>query len=136
MFCNSTITDLFLFVFTQLILHYRQNQSFHSSQLILIFLFGSIRFITILENICISGIITNGRLYHDNQISKNLGLIHNAPMFDEKVSSYSFSFHFSYTCLFVNHLENDLFFQVCISLRGVFPLTYLFANRLHFLKKY
>ncbi|MCT2940990.1 NUDIX hydrolase, partial [Streptococcus thermophilus] len=23
MFCNSTITDLFLFVFTQLILHYR-----------------------------------------------------------------------------------------------------------------
>ena len=24
MFCNSTITDLFLFVFTQLILHYRK----------------------------------------------------------------------------------------------------------------
>ena len=24
MFCNSTITDLFLFVFTQLILHYQQ----------------------------------------------------------------------------------------------------------------
>ena len=46
-----------------------------------------------------------------------------------------FCFHFSCTCLFVNHLENDLFFQVCISLRGVFPLTYLFANRLHFLKK-
>jgi DNA-binding response OmpR family regulator len=25
MFCNSTITDLFLFVFTQLILHYQNN---------------------------------------------------------------------------------------------------------------
>ncbi|HFI0830090.1 TPA: hypothetical protein ACGOX1_001969, partial [Streptococcus suis] len=87
---------------------------------------------TILEHICISGIITNGRLYHDNQISKNLGLIHNAPMFDEKVSSYSFSFHFSYTCLFVKHLENDLFFQVCISSRGIFPLTYLFAKILLF----
>ena len=73
----------------------RQNQSFHSSQLIPIFLFGSIRFITILENICISGIITNGRLYHDHQISKNLSLIHNVQMFDEKISSYSFSFYFS-----------------------------------------
>ena len=27
MFCNSTITDLFLFVFTQLILHYLQYLS-------------------------------------------------------------------------------------------------------------
>ena len=25
MFCNSTITDLFLFVFTQLILHYQEG---------------------------------------------------------------------------------------------------------------
>ncbi|QOH31590.1 hypothetical protein GFB63_02175 [Streptococcus thermophilus] len=33
MFCNSTITDLFLFVFTQLILHYRiphLNLIFHN----------------------------------------------------------------------------------------------------------
>ena len=28
MFCNSTITDLFLFVFTQLILHYRKYGSY------------------------------------------------------------------------------------------------------------
>ncbi|PJH80394.1 hypothetical protein CV713_03220 [Streptococcus thermophilus] len=31
MFCNSTITDLFLFVFTQLILHYHSNLYIHSS---------------------------------------------------------------------------------------------------------
>ena len=36
MFCNSTITDLFLFVFTQLILHY-QNFSADTSTLNLFF---------------------------------------------------------------------------------------------------
>ena len=32
MFCNSTITDLFLFVFTQLILHYLKMLTFSISQ--------------------------------------------------------------------------------------------------------
>ena len=34
MFCNSTITDLFLFVFTQLILHYPNDNSLLISYLV------------------------------------------------------------------------------------------------------